>query len=231
MLGRISNLSGPISIYCNNPPIGKGSALFAPASNSYLSLAGSSDWAVGTGDFTVEWWQYQTNNGNENYLLSLGTGSTLALSIASGGGRVNVYLGGSKVANPTINGSIQNVWVGFAISRVGGTLYVFQGGSLLTSLADSSNITDSSSTLYVGVNNPAGSTNDNWPGNITNMHFVKGTGLYTANYTPSTSPLKPNANSKLLLRAESSGVLTTDKSGTNKTVTNNAATWSALTPF
>ena len=36
-----------------------GSAQFGN-SGQYLSVAGSSDFAVGTGDFTVEWWQYMT---------------------------------------------------------------------------------------------------------------------------------------------------------------------------
>jgi hypothetical protein len=36
-----------------------GSAQFGNP-GQYLSVTGSSDFAVGTGDFTVEWWQYMT---------------------------------------------------------------------------------------------------------------------------------------------------------------------------
>ena len=44
-----------------------GSAQFG-SSGQYLSVAGSSDFAVGTGDFTVEWWQYMTATPEDSYV-------------------------------------------------------------------------------------------------------------------------------------------------------------------
>jgi hypothetical protein len=41
-------------------PFGSGNSYsFISSVNSYITTPGSNDWAVGTGDFTVEWWQYQ----------------------------------------------------------------------------------------------------------------------------------------------------------------------------
>lgn len=211
---------------------GKGSFAFVAANNTYLSVPASADWTIASNtDYTLEWWAYQTNNGNENYVWSLGTGNTFAASIASGGGRVNFYFGGSRIANPTVNGSLQNVWVHFAIARSGTSLRLFQDGALLTTVTDSTAISDSTSTLHIGVNDPAGNTNDNWPGDLANIHFVKGTALYTAAFTKPTAQPEAVANSKLLLYPQSSALLTTDSSGTNKTVTNNnGVTYSSLSP-
>lgn len=224
---------GPMSAYTKTAYIGKGSGAFVVANNSYLSLAASSDWAVGTGDFTVELWVNATTTGNENFLVSLGTAANIGLAIGNAGKNFNCYLNGVKVLNQSINSFATNSWFSFALSRSGGVLYQFMGGTLLNvgGTADTTNVTDNASTLYIGCNDPAGNTNDNFPGSMTNIRFTNGTGLYTADYTPATSPLTAGANTKLLLRFESSPNLLIDKSGTNKTVTNNAVTWSSATPF
>ena len=203
------------------------------AATSWLTVPASSDWAVGTGDFTIEWFQYQTNNGNENYVFDLGVNNNLAAAIASGGGRINFYENGTRVANPTITNST-NVWHHVAISRASGTTRIYFNGSQVASFADTANITDSSSTFYIGVMDPANPTGDQWPGNITNFHFVKGTAKYTgASLTVPTQPISAIANSKLLLLAASSGTMLTDSSGTGKVVTNAGAgaTYSTLKPF
>lgn len=198
---------------------------------SWLTVPASTDWAVGTSDFTVEWFHNQSNSGTENYIFDLGISETMAFSIPSGAGRVRVYMGGAIVLNPTVTLS-NNTWYHFAISRNSGTLRLFQNGTLIGTVSDSTNITDSTSTLYIGVKDPANPTSDQWPGYMTNFHFVKGTGLYTANFSRPTTNIPAVANSKLLLWHSTSSSLLTDSSGTGKTVTNvNSVTWSSLTPF
>jgi hypothetical protein len=208
-----------------------GSILFIPADNDYLSITGSTSWAVGTGDFTVETFAYQTNNGNENFLFSLGSSDTFALSFSSGGNRLNCYMGGALVANPNISTTIGN-WYHIAISRSSGTYNAYFNGTRISSFANATNITDTSSLFYVGVKNPANPLGDNWPGNFTNFRFVKGTAVYTgATYTVPTSPLLPIAGTELLLAAKTAGTFTEDTSGTNKVVVNNGTTYDPLTPF
>ena len=203
------------------------------AGTSWLTVPASSDWAVGTGDFTVEWFQYQTNNGNENYIFDLGITDTFAFAMASGSNRVNVYMNGTKVSNAAVTTST-NTWYHVAITRSGGTMNVYFNGTRVDTFSNSSNISDSSSTLYIGVKDPASPTGDQWPGNITNFHFVKGTAKYTGStLTIPTQPIASTANSKLLLLAASSGAMLTDSSGTSKVVTNAGAgaTYSTLKPF
>jgi len=210
-----------------------GSMDFTPASsNRYLSLAASSDWAVGTGDFTVEWFQYQTNNGNENFIFDLGTADNFAVSVASGGNRMNIYMNGTKLFNPTVSATT-NVWYHVAVSRISSTLYIYHNGINAQSGSNSTNVTDNTSTFYIGCENPGGGTGDNWPGYITNFRFIKGTGLYSgSSLTVPTSTLQNVANTKLLLAVTDSVNFLTDSSTTPKTVTNNnSVAYNSLKPF
>jgi len=195
-----------------NPTVGgNGSINFA--ASSWFTTSGSTDWAVGTGDFTVEWFQYQTNNGNENYVFSLGTTDTFAASIQSGGNRLRAYANGSLLQNPTISNST-NAWYYVALSRVSGTLNMYFNGTRVATFANTSNITDSSSILYIGTKDGTGASGDNFPGYITNFRWTKGQGLYTgATITVPTQNLTVGANTKLLLLAQTSGTLTTDSAG------------------
>lgn len=209
-----------------------GSVALTAANTTYLSLAASSDWAVGTDDFTVEWWQQQTNNGNENYIFSLGTTDTFAAAVASGGGRINIYMNGSRVANPTVANST-NTWFHVAISRVSGTLNVYFNGTRVDTFTNGTNITDTTSSLLIGTKDATGGTGDNFPGYLTNFRFIKGTGLYSGTtLTKPTSNLTPVTNTKLLLLFANKENFLADLSGTNKTVTNNnSCVWSSLTPY
>ena len=199
-----------------------------------MTVTGSTSFAVGTGDFTVEWWEYQTNNGNENYLFSYGTADNFAVAIASGGNRLNCYMGGSRIANPTITNNT-NVWYHVAVTRSAGTYNAYFNGTRVASVANTTNITDTSSTFFICSKDGTGSNNDNFPGYLTNFRFVKGTAVYTgATYVVPTSPLTPIAGTQLLLAAKTAATFTDDTSGTNKVVVNNgtpACTYSLLTPF
>lgn len=208
-----------------------GSILFVNSNNNSITFPPSSDWAVGTGDFTVEFFAYQTNNGNENFLFDLGTSDNLAVAVASGGNKLNVYANGTKVFNPSITGTT-NTWRHYAISRKSSVMYIYEGGTLVVSGANSTNIVDSTSNFYIGCENPATPTADAWPVNITNFRFVKGTGLYnTSTITVPTKPLRNITNTKLLLNAGVSSNFLYDSSIYNKVATNSGTTFSTLTPF
>lgn len=219
-----------VYFYSLEAAIIKGGAINFNATSN-ISFSASTDWAVGTGDFTVEWFQYQTNNGSENFIFDLGTSDNFAVSIKAGGSNLYVYENGSRTFSPSITNSL-NVWHYVAISRVSGTLNLYFDGTRVSTGLDSSNITDSSSTFYVGCENPASPTNDNWPGYITNFRFIKGAGLYSAaTISIPNRPLTNVANTKLLLKAVSQTTFLNDSSSQNKTATNNGAAFINVTPF
>lgn len=205
-----------------------GSMLLAGTASSYLTIANDADFRFGTGDFTIEWWQYQTDNNSAPRPFSIGTYSTATIAVSIESGTFYFWNGGARNMGAV---SLKNAWHHIAVSRSGTSTRIFidgvQKGGTLT---DSTNYNNTTSTLRIG-NESSASTGAGFGGNITNFHWVKGTAKYTANFTPSTTPLTADANSKLLLKATDSAGLLTDSSGLGKTVSNNNVTWDSKTPF
>jgi hypothetical protein len=77
-----------------------------------------------------------------------------------------------------------------------------------------------------------GGVNGFFNGYISNLRLVKGTALYTANFTPSQSVLPAVSGTSLLLNTLTSTNFTTDTSPNAFTVTNNGATtYTTVNPF
>lgn len=220
MLGTVSQVSAV-----------NGGSVSLNGTNKYLSVPGSADWAVGTGDFTVEWFQYfQSSAGPNTRVFQVGSwpNASIGVSIEGGdGGTLYVWLSGAYRLSVSA-GSILNQWVHFAVTRSGTTLRVFKNGTLIASGTNSTNVTDSTTELRVGAETYSGAY---FGGYLSNFHFVKGTALYTSPFWPA-GPITPVANSKLLLTMTDAGSVVTDSSGTGKIVTaQNGAAFDAATPF
>jgi hypothetical protein len=204
-----------------------GGSISFNGTNQYLSLPGSSDWAMGTGDFTVEWFQYQTSfSSSWPRIFTVGTyPSSFGVSIE--GGVMYVWLAGGWRLSASV-GTISNQWVHFAVVRTGTSLRIYKNGSLLGQTTNSSNVTNSSTALFIGSE---GTSSTYFGGLITNFHIVKGTALYTAAFTPA-GPITPVADTKLLLGANDSSTFSTDSSSIARTVNViNSAGFNYGTPF
>ena len=201
-------------------------------SNQWLSVPSSADWNIGTGNFTVEWFQYMTGDGNYPRVFDFGTWPNEDLGVSIEGGQLYVWVEGGAAISHYLGSSTnyQNKWLHMAISRSGSTLGLYIDGTRVTTSTNTANIQTGSLPLYVGSD---GSSIAAFPGRLSNFHFVNGTALYTgATLTRPIEPIKAVANTKLLLLAASSSTLLTDNSGLNKTVTNiSGATWSNSNPF
>lgn len=212
----------------NPTPTGVGGSLHF--NNSYLTVPASSDWAVGTGDFTVEWFQYQFPTGGNERVFSVNTwpSASIACSMESSVNTFYFWTNGNLINCGDISG-IYTSWNHIAVCRASGTLNAYVNGSQVYSGANSDDITDSSNLLYIGTESTGGGSD--FLGYITNFQFVKGTALYNAPFTPPSAPITPDANAKLLLLASSDSEKLIDSSSQNKTVTNNGVDWNETTPF
>ena len=213
-----------------------GSAQFG-SSGQYLSVAGSSDFAVGTGDFTVEWWQYMTETPGDSspsrWPRVWWVDGNFGVSIENSPDPIFYFWMGGARAIATLtdfSNNYKNRWVHFATTRTSSTLRVFANGTLIGSEVNATNVTNSSTNLGIG-SYPPDTACCQFPGRITNFHFVKGTSLYSANFTVSSVPITAVANTKLLLLNSNSGGLLTDSSPIARTVTNvGSITYSSLSP-
>ena len=157
----------------------------------YLTLSSNSAFSFGTGDFTVETWVYV--NVASTYAVIIGGpsgGTTWYLEYSSTRG-FYLYDGGTA-----LNGNsnvITSQWIHLAVSRSGTSLRMFVNG------INTATYTNSQSVPQIA---PAiGAYNDGtypFNGYISNLRLVKGTALYTSNFTPSTTPLTAVANTVLL---------------------------------
>lgn len=198
--------------------------------SQYLSVPGSANYALGTGDFTIEWWQYQTGTGTFPRVFSVGAApASIAVSIESG--TFYFWENGNFTFSSALTGYL-NTWTHFAISRISGQTSVYRNGTQIGSTyADTNNINDSSSTLVIGREISAFDTY--FPGYISNFRIVKGTGVYTGNFSTPTKPLLPVTNTVLLLSMGATPFIDTSTNTSSVTVTNvgTVTTNNAFTPF
>ena len=220
-----------------------GSADFG-GTDRFLTVANGGDFAVGTGDFTVEWWQRMTaaptsdptSGARSSWPRVFSLDGTFELSF-EGAPNPTVYFwlgpgGGTALGTlADFSSNHQDEWKHLAITRTSSTVRFYIGGELINSFTMSGNVTNTTDPLYIGRQSIDVRTL--FPGQITNFHFIKGTSKYGSSsmLTGLTAPFVSTDNTKLLLKFETSGSLTTDSSSLGKSVTNNGAVgWSNLSP-
>jgi hypothetical protein len=165
---------------------------------------------MGTGDFTWEAWIYFGSGSSFRQIFSTrpsnGTSSaegSLAVNTSNG---LTWYTSGFIINYTTSIGV--NQWVHVAISRSGTTLRVFANGVQVGSATNSENLTGNGFTI--GAN---GNGSEAFNGYISNVRVVKGTAVYTAAFTPPTSPVTAITNTSLLTNFTNAGIL--DNTGFN----------------
>ena len=209
-----------------------GSAVFTGAAGQYLGLAGQTQFVMGTGDFTIEAW-FNTSSFTQyppiiDFRPSTTNGAYPVLYIDNTGAMTYMV---SSVSVLTKAGMSLNTWTHVAIVRASSVTKMYINGVYTgTSYSDTNNYSVGAGRPIIGQAGYA--VNGGIVGNIANLRIVKGTAVYTADFTPSMAPLTAIANTSLLLNASTSGTLATDSSSNNFTITNaGTVTWSPSTPL
>jgi len=192
------------------------------------------DMEIGTGDFTIEWFQYQTDSGSFPRVFSIGSypGASAAVSLESG---ILYFWGGlgSAITSAEFSSSPLNVWTHFAITRESGDVRIFQNGTQIGAVSgDSTYIGDPETPLIIGGETTDLASGTLFNGNITNMRWVNGTALYTSAFSVPNAPLIQGAGTTLLLLATDEAGLLTDQTGKSITQAGTSnVTWSPMSPF
>jgi hypothetical protein len=172
---------------------GGNSYRFSSSVNSYITTPGSSNWAVGTGDFTVEWFSNQSSTSQFQRIFSTGDYPNMKIGVSIESSTFYYWANNSTRYN-SAGSTITNTWYHWAVVRSSGTTFVYRNGTLRgSSFADTNNITDNTTTLVIGNTNTF-ATNAAFVGDITNFRFIKGLAVYTGNFTTPTSALTATAN-------------------------------------
>lgn len=164
---------------------------FFDGTGDYLTISDNAAFEM-TGDFTVEAWFYGTvwsawsdvvtkgaSGIYQPYYIAVNNGTLLFYSSSDGSSW--------NVANGVSLGAVNlNQWYHVAVSRQGTSMRLFLNGSLITTITNGSALFDNNLAVAIGGRSDG---TELFTGYISNVRIVKGQGLYTAAFTPSTTPL------------------------------------------
>ena len=217
---RTNNLSGE-----QGQNAYRGSVQFL-GGNDALVIPASSDFAYGTGDFTIEAWIWkagipatgetrgiftQTQSGNDYIVFKIGSTNIIQATF------------GSTTISTTDKLAVHS-WNHVAVSRSSNTVKVFLNGIASSGSTVSTDFSDTTRNPTIGnYTHSYGSLDYN--GFISNLRVTKGEALYTADFTPPTTELTADANT-VLLCCQNSDDPTQEETGKTITASGNLATTS-----
>ena len=200
---------------------------FFDGTGDYLTVLNNNAFDFGADNFTIECWIYLTSTINDRGIYGKRADtntSPLLFGIREVSGTNRLFLWGSTSAGTwNINGSFTpgtiaipiNTWTHVACVRDNTTFTTFVNGvsdTVISGISDSLQVTTAA--VSIGATNASG--NNPFLGHISNARIVKGTALYTANFTPPTDPLISVAGTSLLTLQDNEFV---DRSANNFAIT------------
>jgi len=170
--------------------IGSGAGYF-DGSASWLETGHSSDWEFGSGDFTIDWWEYRFSAttgrcvtsrnapaGAPGFIVGLSDGTNSLCHFSSDG--VTNDIASAK----TFGAIVVDTWVHYAVVRNGSNWYMFKGGTQTDTWTSSAAIfTNTNKALTIGKFGT-----DYITAMIDEFRISKGIARWTAGFTPQITP-------------------------------------------
>ena len=204
--GRVTGLGGANAI--------TGSCFFD--TKNYLKVESHDDFSL-DGDFTIEWWTHRAGGVTNSDWFTIGDAKEsngLELYIGSSGSSMVLYSNNGSILTANSGSPSQEAWHHMAVVRSSNTIKVYVDGT-----ADSTTVSNSSTfsgDLHLGVEYYNGSATVRSKMHMSNFRILKGTALYTANFTPPNTRLE-NISGTSILCCQSPGDVTQEATG--KTIT------------
>lgn len=162
-----------------------------------LTVPSNAAFQLGTGDFTFECWFNPASlaSAGINTLFNIGTYSTgLFIRCAS---FIEIYINNVQRLTLSSTGILfTNTWQHVALVRSGSTCNMYVNGTSVATFTDSSSISPATATVTLGMS--AHNATETLTGYMSNVRLVKGSAVYTTNFTPPTSPLTAISGTSLL---------------------------------
>ena len=212
-------------------PATGGSIVFNGSTQS-IQIPTNSAFTYGTGDFTIEWWSYQTATSGVQGIWRNSTGdaanSVGFWTITQNSGTLTVSIGNGTTTDTVVSNSAItiNTWNHYAFVRNGTLFKLYINGVAQTSTLTSS-INLPAQAAFMQIGNAGGL----YAGRITNFRIVKGTAVYTSNFTPATQPLNAISGTSLLLLVWGSTPYLDSSTYAHTLSPQNAPAYNASSPF
>ncbi|WP_177177514.1 LamG domain-containing protein [Propionispira arboris] len=191
--GKVWTANGSSAISSVQSKFG-GKSLYLDGSSSYLTTPNSTDFNFGSGDFTIDWWEYRTSFDKTSRVLSVMQGKYPPFVV----GQASLD-GGPNYVCLTSNGSSWDILNGFnlgtqnlnqlnhyAIVRNGNTFYGFKNGVLTSTATSPLSILAPSANITIGYDV---ADNSFFPGYIDEFR-ISNIARWTENFDP--VPIKTN---------------------------------------
>lgn len=191
--------SGPVKIKTAIKKFGSGAVSF-DGITSFLFATSDSDFQFGTGDFTIDAWEYWNNTSQYNIIFEVFVDASnhyeLYVDPLSSDQAIvfNAVVGGVTKAfiysntGPTSTAQ----WYHIEIDRNGSNFYIFLNGTSLSLTTvtpiSTNNISLSGGTVYFGSDHDSGIGTQYFNGHEDELRVSKGVARHTSNFTTETTP-------------------------------------------
>ena len=217
----LDNSTNALTFTTGGTPSVQAFAPFAPALQWTPDVVGGSGYFDGTGDylqtpdnaaldlsgdFTVEAWVYVPNVSGEKVVFHNHTSDNNGIAFVVNGASIRIGSGSGPFWNVLLDSSntiTANSWNHIAGTRSGNTYTVWVNG------VSGGTATSSVTPTYSGGAQIGRFTSGlplAFSSYMASFRVVKGTAVYTANFTPSTTPLTAITNTSLLLNYTNAGI-------------------------
>ena len=199
------NVSGDVTQSISQSKFG-GKSVYFDGSGDYLSVANSSDFNFGSGDFTIDTWIYVASDAfsSASYKAISSSHNGLATEWWFGlnnSWKLRWYMNGEHLGSTSLSPS---TWNHVAIVRLGTTSKIYLNGNVDVTWTDSNNY-QTANPVWIGAQGNDSSTM--FKGYMDEIRISKGIARWTANFTPPTMAYD-STNYSLAYTAGSNGTLT-----------------------
>jgi len=219
-----------------------------PGSSNWIDVPDNSDFHLGSGDFTIDFWmRLSTGSSGSEQRIAGQMDSSFTLS------SVSFYF--YKLTDNTLNGGIfagsnsyiahsdtalsENVWYHIALIRNANILTLYINGIAGSTTKDLTGITVNNSSAHLSIGRLGDYADTYFTGFIDEFRLSKGVARWTTNFTPptaeypdaaatATAAYNQTATSANIQTATSSAATSTAQYNLDLTATSNAATATAL---
>jgi hypothetical protein len=169
--------------------------------DNLIAVSANTANAMGTGDWTAEAWIFLNVGGLTPFVfdtLPTSSGSTTGLRMRlNASNQLQLWQYSSAVLTSTTAVTV-GAWTHVALVKSSGTTTAYINGTASNTYSDSGNYTCGSNRPMIGSDGYNNGSENTLNGYISNLRLVKGTAVYTGNFTPSTTPLTAITNTSLL---------------------------------
>ena len=181
-------------------PYGENWSNYFDGTGDYFNIADNAALDFGTGDFTIDLWFYAESVADAVFAAGFSSGSPVSgwgASVYAGSASFTIAVSDTYVGVSNSATISANTWYHYAIVRSGNSFTLYINGVGGTAVTNTSSINTQAAGLNIGRSTYTLNLRE-FKGYISNLRIVKGTAVYTSNFTPSTTPLTAITNTSLL---------------------------------